>query len=135
MKILIDTNVILDVLSDRKPFSEAAQKIFKLCEVKKLTGYISALSVPNIVYILRKELDAKRVQEILSHLTLLFDVADLKADDLKKAAALGFPDFEDALQSVCAARIKADYIITRNLKDFTGSKVIALRPDELLERI
>ncbi len=135
MKILVDTNVILDVLSDCKPFSEAAAKIFKLCEVGKITGYVSALSVPNLVYILRKELDPKRVKEILDQIALIFHFVDLKGDDLKKAAALKFSDFEDALQSVGAARLRADYIVTRNIKDFAESKVMAIKPEELLERI
>ena len=135
MKILIDTNVLLDVLTARAPYVEASSKILKLCEVKKITGYISALSVPNIVYILRKELDAKRVREIIDQLSLILDIADLKADDLKKAAELNFSDYEDALQSIAAKRIKADYIVTRNIKDFNGSKVTAIKPEELLERI
>ncbi len=135
MRILIDTNVLLDVLMNRQPYVESATKIFKLCEVKKLLGSISALSIPNIVYIMRKELDADRVREILSQLTLIFDVADLKEDDLKKATLLPLKDYEDALQSVTAKRIRAEFIVTRNIKDFVGSKVPAIKPEELLDRI
>lgn len=135
MKILIDTNVILDVLMERKPFAENAAKIFKLCEVKRVVGYISALSVPNIVYIMRKELDAERIGEILRQLSLIFTFVDLKGADLVKASALDFVDYEDALQSVAAGRIRADYIVTRNVKDYNGSKVMAVKPEELLERI
>ena len=135
MKVLIDTNVILDVLCNRQGFAEDASKIFKFCEVNKIEGYISAISVPNIVYILRKELDAEKTKEILDRLSLIFKISDLKADDLKKAANLMFDDYEDALQSVCASRIKANYIITRNIKDFKNSKVAAIKPSELLERI
>ena len=135
MRILIDTNVILDVLCNRQGFVEDASKIFKFCEVNKIEGYISALSVPNIVYILRKELDAEKTKEILEQLSLIFKIADLKADDLKKAANLMFNDYEDALQSACASSIKANYIITRNIKDFASSKVAAIKPSELLERI
>ena len=135
MRVLIDTNVILDVLCNRQRFVEDATKIFKFCEVNKIEGYISAISVPNIVYILRKELNAEKTKEILAQLSLIFKIVDLKADDLKKAANLMFNDYEDALQSVCAGRIKANYIITRNIKDFTNSKVVAIKPSELLERI
>lgn len=60
MKIWIDTNVLLDVLCNRPNFVEASVKVWKLCEVKKLEGYISALSVTNIVYILRKELTPQK---------------------------------------------------------------------------
>ena len=135
MRVLIDTNVILDVLCNRQGFVEDASKILKFCEVNKIEGYISALSVPNIVYILRKELDVGKIKEIIGKLSLIFKISDLKADDLKKAANLMFDDYEDALQSVCAGRIKANYIITRNIKDFTHSKVVAIKPSELLERI
>ena len=135
MKVLIDTNIILDVLCKRPAFYEDSAKIFKLCEVKKISGVISALSIPNIMYILRKELDADKTREILDSLMLIFSVADLKADDLKKAADMRFKDYEDAIQSACATRIKANYIVTRNIKDFSESKVTAIRPAELLDRI
>lgn len=135
MRVLIDTNVILDVLCNRQGFVEEASKVFKFCEVNKIEGYISAISVPNIVYILRKELDAEKTKKILDQLSLIFKISDLKSDDLKKAANLMFDDYEDALKSVCASRIKANYIITRNIKDFTNSKVAAIKPSELLERI
>ncbi len=135
MKVLIDTNVILDILCNRLPFVEDARKIFRLCEVNKITGYISALSIPNIVYIMRKELDADKISDILEKLSLIFTIADLKSSDLTKAAKLGFDDYEDALQSVCASRIKADFIITRNIKDFSYSKVAAVKPSEFPERL
>ena len=135
MKVLIDTNIILDVLCKRPAFYEDSAKIFKLCEVKKISGVISALSSPNIMYILRKELDADKTREILDSLMLIFSVADLKADDLKKAADMRFKDYEDAIQSACATRIKANYIVTRNIKDFSESKVTAIKPAELLDRI
>ena len=135
MKVLIDTNIILDVLCKRPAFYEDSAKIFKLCEVKKISGVISALSILNIMYILRKELDADKTREILDSLMLIFSVADLKADDLKKAADMRFKDYEDAIQSACATRIKANYIVTRNIKDFSESKVTAIKPAELLDRI
>ena len=135
MKVLIDTNVILDVLCNRAPFAEDAQKIFRLCEVNKIIGCISALSVPNIIYIMRKELNADKISDILEKLSLIFTISDLKSSDLMKAVKLGFYDYEDAIQSVCASRIKADYIVTRNIKYFSGSKVTAIKPSELLERL
>ena len=132
---MIDTNVILDVLCNRPDFVEDASKIFKLCEIKKVDGYISALSVPNIVSIMRKELDSAKIKEILEKLSLIFTIVDLKAEDIKKAANLDFKDYEDALQSICAKRIKANYIVTRNIKDYSNSPITAIKPSELLERI
>lgn len=135
MKVLIDTNVVLDVLCKREGFYEDAARIMKYCEVNKITGVISALTIPNIVYIMRKELDAQKTRDVIEKLQLVFTIADLKSDDIKKALSMNFKDFEDALQSACASRIKADYIITRNIRDFVNSKVTAIKPTELLERI
>lgn len=135
MKALIDTNVILDVLCDRAPFAEDAQTVFKMCEVKRVEGFISALSVPNIIYIMRKELDTEKISDILEKLTLIFKIADLKGSDLKNAVRHGFADYEDAVQSVCAQRIGADVIVTRNIKDLSGSKVMAITPSELISRL
>ena len=154
MKILIDTNVILDVLCDRTDFVESSSKIWKLCEVEKIDGYISALSlsslvgsemcirdsisalsIPNIVYILRKELTPEKTQQIIEQLLMIFHIADLKSSDIRKAANMKTSDYEDAIQMVCAQRMKVDFIVTRNIKDFIESKVPAMKPDELLERI
>lgn len=135
MKVLLDTNIILDVLADRAPFAEDAATIFKLCETKQLTGVIYALSIPNIVYVMRKELERSQIESVLQKLAALFEIDDMKADDLRKAAALDIPDYEDALQSVCARRIHANYIVTRNIRDFMNSEVMAVKPSELIERL
>lgn len=84
---------------------------------------------------MHKELEPKRIKEILEQLSLIFEIVDLKADDLKRASALEFNDYEDAIQSVQANRVKANYIITRNIKDYNKSKVTAIKPSEFLERI
>ena len=135
MKILIDTNVILDVLCNRAEFLEASSKVWKYCEVNQIEGYISALSVPNIVYILRKELTPQKTKQLIQQITMIFKVVDLKSTDLKVAAELLTSDYEDALQMSQASRIGADYIVTRNIRDFKDSKVPALKPLELLERL
>ena len=135
MKVLIDTNIIMDVLANREGFAEPASQLFKLCEVGKVQGCVYALSIANIAYIMRKELDRSQIEEVISKLGAIFTIADMKADDLKKAAVQPIDDFEDALQSVCASRVKADFIVTRNLKDFKNSKVMAIKPSELIERM
>lgn len=93
------------------------------------------MTFANLVYIMRKEFTPKRIEETLHALSLIFEFTDLSASDLLHAAELGWDDFEDALQSVTAERIRADYIITRNVKDFAESKVIAFTPSELIARI
>lgn len=135
MKLLIDANILLDVLQNREPHVQTSSVIWKLCETEKAKGYVSVLTFANLVYIMRKEFTPKRIEETLDALSLIFEFADLSASDLSHAAELGWDDFEDALQSVTAERIRADYIITRNIKDFAGSKVIAFTPSELIARI
>ncbi|MCM1316294.1 MAG: PIN domain-containing protein [Alistipes senegalensis] len=135
MKVLIDTNVILDVLCNRSEFVEDSSRVWKYCEVNQIEGYISALSVPNIVYILRKELTPQKTQQLIQQILMIFEVIDLKSSDLKNAAEMLSSDFEDAVQMCCANRIKADYIVTRNIRDFKESKVPALKPSEFLERM
>lgn len=135
MKILVDTNVILDVLCGRKAFVADSLRVFQYCEAQRVTGYISALSIPNIVYIMRKELDPGRIREILHILTMVFSVAELRESDLLKAAELAFGDYEDAIQSVCASRVRADYIVTRNQKDFAGSAVPAISPADWVKQM
>ena len=133
MKVLVDTNVILDVLCNCKEFVADSLRVFQCCETQYITGYISVLSIPNIVYIMRKELDSERIKEILHTLTMVFSMVDLRDSDLLKAAELSFDDYEDAIQSVCAARVRADYIVTRNGKDFANSSVPAITPADLLK--
>ena len=135
MKVLIDTNVILDVLYKREGFYEDSLKIWKLCETRKIDGYISALSIPNIVYILRRELDPEKTLEVINNINLVFKIYDLKSEIIMQAAEKKTKDYEDALQMVTAQKLKASFIVTRNIKDFTGSKIIAVRPSELLERL
>lgn len=135
VKVLIDTDVVLDVLCGRQEFLEASAAVWKYCEVNKILGVISALSVPNIVYILRKELDPDKTKKIIDRLLLIFDVAELRAEDLRRAAEMKTADYEDAVKMCCAKRINADFIVTRNIRDFVSSPVPAVKPSELLDRI
>ena len=135
MKLLIYANILLDVLQNREPHVQASSVVWKLCETEKAKGYVSALTFANLVYIMRKELDPKKIEETLKALSLIFEFADFNVSDLTHAAELEWDDFEDAVQSVTAERVHADYIITRNVRDFAKSKVVAFTPSELIARI
>ncbi len=89
----------------------------------------------NLVYIMQKELSPEKIQEVYHKLCLIFQFADLTSSDLTHAAEMNWDDFEDALQSATAERIHADYIITRNVRDFAKSKVMAFTSAELLAHI
>lgn len=135
MKLLIDANVLLDVLWNREPYVQDSSVIWKLCETERAKGYVTTLTFANLVYIMRKELDSKNMEEILRSLSLIFEFADFCVSDLFHAAERNWNDFEDAVQSVIAERVHADYIITRNVRDFTKSKVPAFTPSELIIRL
>ena len=135
MRLLIDGNIILDVLRNRKPNVDDSSKVWKLCETNQAEGYVSALTYTNLVCIMRKELTPEKINEVLQSLGLIFQFADLTVSDMTKAAGLEWEDYEDALQAVTAERIHADCIITRNIKDFKKSKIVAFTPTEFLARM
>ncbi len=135
MRLLIDGNILLDVLQKREPHFEASTKIWKLCETEQAEGFVSALTLANLVYIMRKELVPETIEDILKKLSLIFRFADLCAGDLSHAAAMHWNDFEDAVQAVTAERIHAEYLITRNVRDFKQSIVPAFTPSEFLARL
>ena len=135
MVLLIDANIILDVLLNRPDYVKDSAMIWKLCETEQMKGYVSTLTFANLVYIMRKQLAPEKIEDVFHKLNLIFEFADFSVSDLTHAADLNWKDFEDAVQSVIAERIHADYIITRNVRDFSKSRVMAFTPPELLARI
>jgi len=135
MRLLIDGNIILDVLQNREPHVVDSAKIWKLCETNQAEGYVSGLTFSNLVSIMRKELSPEKINEVFKSLGLIFRFTDLTVSDLAKAAEQQWDDFEDALQAATAERIHADNIITRNVKDFKQSKIVAFTPTEFLARL
>ena len=135
MVLLIDANIILDVLMNRQEFIKESSLIWKLCETEQMKGYISTLTFANMMYIMRKELSPEKVEEVFRKLNLIFKFADFSYPILEKATEMNWKDFEDAVQSATAEQIHADYIVTRNVRDFAKSKVVAFTPAELLARI
>ena len=135
VSILVDTNVILDVLCAREPFADASETVLNLCEGGAVSGRISALSIATIVYIMRKELDAALVESVVDSLDIAVGIAELRPSDLKDAASMRWKDYEDAVQAATAKRLGADFIVTRNVKDFLDSPVPAIEPAEFLSKI
>ena len=132
MTLLIDGNIVLDVLAKREPHFEDSARIWKMCETGLAKGRISALTFANLVYVMRKEFDAEQVRVVFEKLSLIFQFEDLNVTDIRTAADMRWRDFEDAIQAATAKRIHADYIITRNVKDFTDSEIPALTPSAFL---
>ena len=135
MRFLIDANIVLDVLQKREPYWKDSSVIWKLCETEQAEGYISTLTFANLMYVMRRELDPAQIRDVLDKLRLIFRFADFTAADMEKAAEMGWDDFEDAIQAATAERIMADSIITRNVRDFRNSRVIAFTPSEFIARL
>ena len=133
MNVLIDTNVILDVLLKREPHYKNAAKIIVLSEKNYICGYISASAITDIYYIAKKELKSKDAAfETLKNILRTVHIASVTESDIYEALDLKWDDFEDSVQYAAGKSISAAYIITRNSKDFTGSAVKAISPDEFL---
>lgn len=134
MKLLIDTNVVLDVLQRREPYVRDSALMWKLCETERAEGFVSALTIANLFYIMRKDLNEEKIEGILQMLPLIFQLTELRPADLIQAGKMRWKDFEDAVQYATAQRIHADYIITRNIRDFQKSEIPAVTPEEFLTR-
>lgn len=133
MRILVDTNVIIDYLMVREPYYMAAEKIFNGCQTGEVTGYIAAHSISNLFYILRKNLTIEERRELLKSICSLFNVVSIDGKKIRLALNnQGFSDFEDCLQMECAKEVKADYIVTRNVDDFKNSEIKVMLPQDLL---
>ncbi len=131
--VLLDTNIILDLFLDRKPFSESAAIIFKLANEGEISAFVTPLSFSNCYYVLRKLASHQKVIEKLSQLLAIVDVTTMNKQSLKLALKSGFNDFEDALQYYSALSTeKLDAIITRNPKDFKKSQIAVLSPDTFI---
>ena len=136
MKALIDTNVILDALMAREPFNKAAEEIILLSAEGKISACITASSVTDIYYILKKHMKQEElVRQTILKLMTIIDVLDVTGSDCEKACALPMENYEDALHAYCARRHKVDCIVTRNLKHFKGSPINAMQPGELLKTV
>ncbi len=134
MNVLIDTNVVLDAMLSRSPFGEAAQKLFIMAAEEKINAHITANSVTDIYYLLHKHLhDKERCRQEIRKVLTLFSVIDVTGSDCEKALELTMGDYEDALLATCAKHAKMECIITRNNKDFGGSPVRAILPDDFLK--
>ena len=134
--VLIDTNIFIDVLQDRIPFTDNSQAVIGLVTQKQIKGAVAAHSITNLWYILRKTHSDEERRNYLLSLFELFDVVSMDKNRLVAALEKSdFKDFEVCLQDECACAINADYIITRNAKDFESSMVKALTPEEFLENL
>jgi len=135
MKVVFDTNIIVDVLEKREPHFQKSYEVMLLSVNGMIDGYVCAGCMTDIHYIIRKNVASDSVaKDAMIHLEELISVCDTLASDITAAHALNMSDFEDAVLAATAKREKADYIVTRNKRHFTGSPVPAITPEELIHK-
>jgi predicted nucleic acid-binding protein len=135
LRVLVDTNVVLDVLLDRKPFAEAAAQVLALVEESRIEGFLCATTVTTIDYLIAQALAPAQAHAALQRLLDLFEIAPVNRPVLEQALRSDVSDFEDAVLEQSARLVSADVITTRNLKDFAKSSVTAFDPPELLSAV
>jgi len=134
--LLIDSDVLIDFLSEREPFTKDAKEIVKKTKEKTISAFLAAHSITNIYYILRKEYSLSERKKILIKLCQTIPVVKIEHEMIINALANAeFKDFEDCLQAECARAVNADYIVTRNIEDYAYSKVPAILPENLLRKL
>ena len=132
MKVLLDTNIVLDLLLDRKPFSVEASKIFSLIEKKRVDGYLCATTITTIYYLICKSLVKKESDKVIDDLLLLFSVAEVNKEVLLASLKNNGKDFEDSVLYTSAKFSDIDVIVSRDKKGFAKSSVLVQEPKAFL---
>lgn len=131
-RVLLDIDVVLDVLANRKPWADDAAAVLQRVESRAINGLVAAHTVTTLHLLLAKHLSKARTRRVLTDLLHLVQVVAVDEDRIRHALGLGWPDFEDAVQAACAEHAQADYLITRDKSGFRRSAVKILTPAELL---
>ncbi len=136
MKLLIDTNVVLDVLLKREPFLKTSFEILELSQKENINEYISASSITDIYYIANRQIhDRGAVLKLITDLLKIIHIAGVNEEEIIFALKLGWQDFEDAVQYAVSLYFDADLIVTRNPSDYKDSKIPVLTPEQALNFI
>lgn len=133
-KILVDTNIVLDLLSKREAFYLEAQELFTLSDYKNVKLYVSSLTIANVHYILSKNLKLDEARKILIKFKVLVEVLPMDDKILELALVSDFKDFEDAIQYHTALENELNLILTRNKKDFKKSVLPVFTAKEYLKK-
>ena len=134
MKVLIDTNIMIDAITNRDGRSGFSAAVIDLCAKEKIAGFVALHSFSNMYYILRKQYSDYERRTILKRYNEILRVTEA-GNDIVDAAIKNsvINDYEDALQYACAESVGADYIVTRNTKDYGKADIRAVSPEELLK--
>ena len=131
--LLIDLKVLLDVLQARQPFYQASAQVLARIESGKAVGYLAAHSFTTLFYLIEKSSSASQAKAHLTNILQILRVAPVDQGTIEQALNLVLPDFEDAVQMICALQCKADYLVTRDPKGFQPALLPVVQPVELIQ--
>lgn len=135
MRIVIDTNVIMDILLKREPFFQTSYAALKAAAEQDMECMVSASAITDIYYLLCRGLkDSALATQALERLLQIISIADVLGIDIQTALSTGMKDFEDAVVHSIAARYEAELILTRNVKDFSAAAMKVVTPTEFVEQ-
>lgn len=132
MKLLLDINIVLDVALQRTPWNADGVRLFAEIENGRIAGYIAGHTITTVHYVVTKAIGKQAAALVVSDLLRMFEIVPAEKADFHQAVALGLRDFEDAVQAACALKVGADYIATRNEKDFQGLPIPARNASSIL---
>jgi predicted nucleic acid-binding protein len=135
MKIFLDTDILIDVALDRMPFSNDASLLLDKLEMKQADGFIAWHSISNLYYICSSSMQDKKLKEYIRELLIFLSVSETDTKAAIYALGLNVCDFEDAMQISAAISCEADFIVTRNIRDFKHSPIPACLPGEIIKII
>ena len=136
MKVMFDTNIVLDLLLNRQPFCEMSARVLDLSATKVVEGYVSASAITDIYYLAYKMIrDKNKVCLLLKRLLQIVSVAGVTETEILMALKSNWNDFEDAVQYFTAQNIEASYIVTRNKKDYLSGNISVVEPQEFFDLI
>jgi len=135
LRVIVDTNVVLDVLLEREPFVQAAIDVFCLAEQSRIQAFLCTTTIATIDYLLMRSLPAAKARKALWKLISLFETATVNKPVIECALYSKIRDFEDAVLDEAGQLAGVESIVTRNMKDFAGSVLKVLDPTEFLAQI
>ena len=136
MRVLIDTNIVLDFLLQRELFFQDAERLFQAIDTGQVIGYVTATTLTDIFYISRKHTRSiEQARQAVSETLIAMAICPIDRDVLESAFNSGLADFEDAVQIFSAVAQELDAILTRDAKGFLSSPVSVLSIQELLRQI
>ena len=135
IKVLFDLNIILDVLQERESFYEISAQLLAHAETGKIQGFVAPHSLTTLFYLIQKDQSAAHAKVTITNLLQILKIASIDQSTIEQALSLPYKDFEDAVQMMAAVQCKADYLVTRNVKDFKPAPLSVIQPGELLSLI